>query len=120
MATVVGPDFVALQVRDLAASRRFYTEVLGLVVDPHGPPNAVVFRTSPIPFAIRQAAVDLDAVPRLGWGVALWLRTDDADGLHARLVDRGVAIAQPPIDGAFGRQFAFLDPDGYQITVHQG
>ena len=28
--TVAGPDFIALQVRDLQASARFYTERLGL------------------------------------------------------------------------------------------
>jgi hypothetical protein len=38
-----------------------------------------VFATSPIPFAVREPAVDLDAVDRLGWGMALWLKTDDAD-----------------------------------------
>jgi predicted lactoylglutathione lyase len=34
MAKLLGPDFINLQVRDLSASRVFYTEVLGLTVDP--------------------------------------------------------------------------------------
>jgi catechol 2,3-dioxygenase-like lactoylglutathione lyase family enzyme len=71
----IGPDFVALQVRDLDVSTRFYTERLGLTPAPAGPPGAVVFTTEPIPFAIREPAVDLDATSRLGWGVALWPMT---------------------------------------------
>ncbi|MBA3947071.1 MAG: VOC family protein [Herpetosiphonaceae bacterium] len=118
MAHLLGPDFVALQVRDLASSKQFYTEHLGLELAPHSPPNAVVFRTEPVPFAIREPAVDLDASPRLGWGVALWFLADDADTLHASLQAAGVTIAQPLQNGPFGRQFAFMDPDGYTITVH--
>jgi predicted enzyme related to lactoylglutathione lyase len=118
MAQLLGPDFVALQVRDLEASRRFYTEQLGLDVAPHSPPNAVVFRTAPIPFAVRGPTVDLDQSQHLGWGVALWFLADDADELHAALAAHGVPIAQPPQDGPFGRMFAFVDPDGYTITVH--
>ena len=67
---VIGPDFVALQVRDLEASTRFYTERLGLTPAPAGPPGAVVFTTEPIPFAIREPVVDLDRhqPARLGRG----------------------------------------------------
>ncbi|MGB3681118.1 MAG: VOC family protein [Rubrobacteraceae bacterium] len=120
MARVIGPDFVALQVRDLDVSRRFYEEKLGLEVDPQGPPNAVVFRTEPTPFAVREPMVDLDAVERLGWGVALWFRCDDAQGLYESLVAGDVQIVQEPFDGPFGRTFAFVDPDGYTVTVHDG
>lgn len=119
MGRVIGPDFVGLQVRDLAASRRFYEERLGLEVAPQGPPGAVVFMTEPIPFAVREPVVDLDAVERLGWGVALWLGCEDADGLCAGLEASGVEIAQRPFDGPFGRTFTFVDPDGYSVTAHE-
>jgi catechol 2,3-dioxygenase-like lactoylglutathione lyase family enzyme len=115
---VTGPDFVALQVRDLEASARFYTERLGLRRVPGSPPGAVVFATEPIPFAVREPTVDLDAAGRLGWGVALWLKADDIDRLHDDLADHGVAIVTTPFDGPFGRTFAFADPDGYTVTVH--
>lgn len=118
MARVTGPDFVALQVRDLEASARFYEERLGLERAPQGPPGAVVFATEPVAFAVREPLVDLDAVDRLGWGVALWLGCDDAQALHDSLEGTGVPIAQEPFDGPFGRTFAFLDPDGYRVTVH--
>jgi predicted enzyme related to lactoylglutathione lyase len=115
---VIGPDFVALQVRDLETSTRFYTERLGLTPAPAGPPGAVVFTTKPIPFAIREPAVDLDATSRLGWGVALWLKADDVDQLHDDLAKHEVPIVTAPFDGPFGRTFAFADPDGYVVTLH--
>jgi catechol 2,3-dioxygenase-like lactoylglutathione lyase family enzyme len=53
MAKVIGPDFVALQVRDLSAARHFYTDLLSLEVDPRfTTPTLVTFATKPIPFGI--------------------------------------------------------------------
>jgi predicted enzyme related to lactoylglutathione lyase len=80
----------------------------------------VAFRTEPIPFAVREPTVDLDAVPNVGWGVAIWLRADDPDEVHASFVAQGVSIMAPPQEGPFGRFFTFADPDGYLITVHGG
>lgn len=119
MAKVTGPDFIALQVRDIQVSRTFYTERLGLVAEQQGPPNAVVFQTQPIAFAIREPSVNLDEVTRLGWGVALWLACDDADALHSSLQSHGTKIVQQPFDGPFGRTFSIADPDGYIVTIHQ-
>ena len=118
MAKILGPDFVALQVRNLEAAKLFYTEQLGLVAAPENPPNAVDFQPAPIPFAVREAVVNLDESPKLGWGIALWLKCDDADSLCASLAANGVTITQQPFDGPFGRTFSFADPDGYGITVH--
>jgi len=120
MAKILGPDFVALQVRDLEASRRFYTEQLRLEPTPQSPPGAVVFATAPIPFAIREPAVDLDAANRLGWGVALWLNCDNADALCMTLQESGTTITQELFDVPFGRTFSFVDPDGYPLTAHSG
>ena len=71
MATLIGPDFVALQVRDLDAGARFYQETVGMAAAPGGPPGAAAIPTEPIPFAVQATLVDLDMVDRLGWGVAL-------------------------------------------------
>ena len=118
MPHLIGPDFIGLQVEDLAAARAFYTEVVGLTPAAQTPPDAVVFDTRPIPFALRRPLVDLTATAPLGHGVALWFGCDDADALHARLSARDVRIAYPPKDGPFGRYFAFEDPFGYTITAH--
>jgi predicted enzyme related to lactoylglutathione lyase len=118
--TVTGPDFVALQVRDLDRAAAFYEERLGLRRVPAGPPGAVVFATTPVPFAVREPlpGVDLDAVDRPGLGVALWLHATDAQALHDDLAAAGVPIVAPPVDGPFGRQFTFADVDGYAVTIH--
>ncbi len=115
-----GVDFIALQVRDVAAAADFYERQVGLVRADRSPPGAVVFATDPVPFAVREPLVDLDAVDQLGWGVALWMRSDDADAHCEALRDAGVEIAAEPEDSPFGRTFAFVDPDGYRIVVHDG
>jgi predicted enzyme related to lactoylglutathione lyase len=119
MTAVTGPDFIALQVKDLRRSKSFYIDQLGLRAAGFSPPGAVVFDTRPIPFAVREPLVDLTVSPRLGWGVSLWLAADDAQGLHDRLVKAGVSIVQPLSRGPFGLQFSFSDPDGYTVTIHQ-
>ena len=120
---VTGPDFLALQVRDLDRSAAFYESRLGLRRLPASPPGAVVFDTKPIPFAVREPlpGIDLEAAsPRPGVGVSLWLLADTAQELHDQLVAAGVPIVSAPMDGPFGRMFTFLDPDGYALTVHDG
>ncbi|MFI1158371.1 VOC family protein [Streptomyces sioyaensis] len=121
-ASVNGPDFIALQVRDVQAAAAFYEQYLGLRRAPASPPGAVVFTTAPVPFAVREPlpGVDIDSITRPGLGVALWFRTADAQELHDQLTAAGVPIAGPPQDGPFGRMFTFTGPEGYAITVHQG
>ncbi|GHG74482.1 VOC family protein [Streptomyces griseocarneus] len=119
-ATVTGPDFIAVQVRDVEAAAAFYEKHLGLRRTPASPPGAVVFATEPVAFAVREPlpGVDLDAVERPGLGVALWWRTSDAQALHDRLHAAGVPILKAPQDGPFGRMFTFAGPEGYAITMH--
>ncbi|WP_426197257.1 VOC family protein [Massilia sp. DWR3-1-1] len=118
MTSPLGPDFIALQVRDLAASRKFYLEIFGFEAAAHCPPGAVIFKTAPIPLALREPLRPLPASGPLGVGMALWIACADADALHALIVARGGAISGPLADGPFGRFFVATDPDGYAITFH--
>jgi predicted enzyme related to lactoylglutathione lyase len=117
--TVTGPDFIAMQVRDLDAAATFYEDVVGLTRAAVSPPHAVVFDTTPT-FAVRDPlpGVDLTGVARLGLGVVIWLHDPEAIALHAALVAAGVTITQEPFVGPFGSTFTFVDPEGYAITVH--
>jgi predicted enzyme related to lactoylglutathione lyase len=116
--SITGPDFIALQVRDLEKAAAFYETVVGLTRAPFSPPHAVVFDTQPT-FAVRDPApgVDLEAGP-LGLGVALWLHDPEANALHTTLVAAGTTILQEPFEGPFGTTFVFQDPDGYAVTIH--
>lgn len=119
--TITGPDFVALQVRDLEAAAQWYEKHLGLARAQVSPPHAVVFDTTPA-FAVRAPLpdVDLDAIrPRPGTGVVLWMGDDDAEGLHRRLVEDDVQLIGEPVQGPFGFTFTVVDLDGYAVTVHQ-
>lgn len=118
MTIPIGPDFIALQVRDLAASRKFYVEILGFEVSAHCPPGAVIFKTEPIPMALREPLRALTEAGPLGVGMVLWIACADADALHDLIVKRGGAILSPLADGPFGRFFVTGDPDGYAITFH--
>jgi predicted enzyme related to lactoylglutathione lyase len=120
MAKLLGPDFLNLQVRNLSASRTFYTEVLGLTEDTSFiAPGVVLFDSSTIPFAISEANVNLDEAPQPGLGVALWIDCDDVDELHAKMQAAEATIITSPYDGPFGRTFVFADPDGYRITANE-
>ncbi|HEX4057942.1 MAG TPA: VOC family protein [Galbitalea sp.] len=115
---VTGPDFIALQVRDLEKAAAFYEEVVGLRRAPFSPPHAVVFDTQPT-FAVRDPApgVELDSGPA-GLGVALWLHDPEAAALHATVAAAGAVVVQEPFEGPFGTTFVFQDLDGYLVTVH--
>ncbi|MGT2427360.1 VOC family protein [Amnibacterium kyonggiense] len=117
---VTGPDFISLQVRDLERSAAFYEQHLGLVRSQAGPPHAVVFDTEPVAFAVRDLApgTDLDGVEEPGVGTAVWLHATGVQEIHDGLVAAGTRIVTAPFDGPFGRTFAFADPDGYRITLH--
>lgn len=118
MAKLLGPDFMSLQVRNLSASRTFYTEVLGFTIDQRfNTSDFVLFNTNSIPFALSQAKVDLDEAPNLG--VTLWIDCDQVDALYSVLEAKGVTIIKSPYDSPFGRAFVFADPDGYRLTVNE-
>lgn len=121
-AATTGPDFISFQVRDRETSARFYEEVVGLHRLPAPNPAAVVFASAGggVAFAVRDPfpGVDLDAITQLGAGIGIWFHNEDAQSLHTRLVETGVDIVQEPLEGPFGLQFSFRDPDGYVITIH--
>jgi predicted enzyme related to lactoylglutathione lyase len=114
----IGPSFLALQVRNLAASAAFYQDVFGFVPTDRAPPGAVVFGTKPIALALREPVQPLPETGPLGVGMVLWIACDDADAFHDVVVERGANVVAPLRDGPFGRFFVASDPDGYSVTFH--
>ncbi|MEO3386681.1 VOC family protein [Mesorhizobium sp. CAU 1741] len=118
MTMPIGPSFIALQVRDLAASVAFYKDIFGFVTQDRNPPGAIVFKTNPIALALRQPLQPLPATGPLGTGMVLWIACEDADSYQDQIIQRGGTVLSPVNDGPFGRFFVASDPDGYAITFH--
>ena len=102
--------------RDLAAAARFYGNVLGLslALDQGA---CLIYRVAAgayLGFCTR------DDAPRPD-GVILTLITNDVDGWHARLVERGVRFEKPPAHNEkFNIYHCFLrDPSGYLVEIQR-
>jgi len=69
MTTLIGPDFIALQVRNLAASKKFYVEVFGFEIAAQTPPGAAILKTAPIALALREPLRPLVASDPDGYAI---------------------------------------------------
>ena len=120
----LGLDHVVLRVRDQAASRRFYTEVLGCTLEHLNAKSSLV--------QLRFGLHLLDLLP-LGPNapapapergmdhLCLSIRCDDLETVAARLRARGVTVEGEVVKrrGAFGdgSSLYLRDPDGYRIEL---
>jgi len=111
-----------LLVRDLAASVRFYSDVLGFTIDLHVPDEPPYVFASVVRGAVKVFLNDLAGVvgefPQMtaGHTSTLYVIVDQVDALFAE-VSRRAPIAMPLKDQFYGmREFAIEDPDGYLIT----
>lgn len=68
MTHISGPDFLAIQVRDLHQPADFYERELGLRRRTGSPPGVVAFQATSIPFAVREPlpGTNLQAEPVRG------------------------------------------------------
>lgn len=117
---------VILFVKDLARSRTFYHEVLGLPVQ-FEDDASIGFEMGGVAFIVLQvdrARVQLQgepvATPSAGATSFLTAFTDKVDELHAELAELGVAFFQLPTSQPWGMRTAyFKDPDGHVWELAQ-
>ncbi|WBL24306.1 VOC family protein [Zunongwangia sp. HGR-M22] len=109
--------FASLQVKDLEASKNFYTQKLGFEID-NANPQACVFKYNKgeASFAIRTPLEPLNG-KELGTGVALWFAVDEnLEKLIQKFKDNGITEVVGIFETPFGRAFHVNDIDGYKLT----
>lgn len=116
-----------LVVRDVQASIRFYTTVLGFrqtITVPDTPPFvfASVTAGNIEIFFNEQKAVAADYPPLardpLGGTLTLFLECEGIEEILSAVERSGARIVMPLKTQFYGmREFAFLDPDGWTITM---
>jgi lactoylglutathione lyase len=114
-------EFTSFQVRDLQASKDFYTTKLGFEASEASNPAACIFKYNKgeASFAIRTPVGNLDGKD-LGIGVSLWFAIDGSiEDLQRELLAKNVALLGPVQTTPFGKIIIAKDPDGYNITFLQ-
>jgi lactoylglutathione lyase len=113
-------NVITLFTEDLAGTRSFYEEVLGLpVLGDHG--DNVVFKLGNVMVNLARvsAAANFGApmgvgAPEAGVRVVLPVAVDDVDAACAELARHGVALLDGPVDRPWGvRTASFADPAGH-------
>jgi catechol 2,3-dioxygenase-like lactoylglutathione lyase family enzyme len=100
-------------VADLAASRRFYVELLGLEVLVEEGGYLRVGNADGWHMGIEQGE------PVGAEGIELVIRVADVDEAFERLANAGIAFDTPPTATDWGARHAWLrDPSGYRLSIY--
>ncbi len=106
-----------LHPRDLAASQRFYREVLGLAVYREFPGGEVYFLGNGL-LEVSGGGGALGGLQPAG--LELWLQVRDVGAEHDRLAALGVPVLRAPQLEPWGLiEMRIADPDGVRIVLVQ-
>ena len=115
MAKVTGLGGVFHVVKDPAATRKWYQEVLG-VEGEYGPQLAWSEEPHPAPYSLISHFADNEYI-RPGTGnFMINLRVDDCAGMVEQLKAKGVETIGP-VDEGYGKFAWLFDPDGVKIEL---
>src|SRR5262249_36611362 len=113
-------------VSDLDRSVRFYTDVLGFIVDERytgdgGALHGVMLKAGVCRLGLSQDDWKKGRDRQRGVAVRVWCTTvQDIDALTARIKDAGATVASgPQAESWGGRSIAVDDPDGFHLTIYR-
>lgn len=116
-------DHTVIFVRDMAAMRRFYEDVLALSLLRELSPSWIEYGLGSNTLALaRPSRTATDAPVPAGTAslqLAFKVSRAEVDQCADELVRRGVALLSPPTDQSFGhRTLFFRDPDGNLLEIY--
>jgi catechol 2,3-dioxygenase-like lactoylglutathione lyase family enzyme len=112
-------------VDDVERSERFYTQVVGFVVDERwtgdGKVQGVLLKAGNSRLGLSQDDWAKGRDRKKGVGFSVWCETEqDIDALAARIKGAGGRLASEPKDEpGLGRSLALDDPDGFRIRIYR-
>lgn len=116
-------DYTVIFVRDMAAMRRFYEDVLAFPPVRKLSPGWIEYRIGANTLALAKPSRTAADAPIPQGSAALQLAfkvsPPEVDQCADELVQKGVALLSPPTDQPFGhRTLFFRDPDGNLLEVY--
>lgn len=114
MIEVKHVDFVAIPIRDIARSRRFYRDVLGL---PTSRTNPDEFEAANVTLSLWQP--ETQNVPFTPNTSGLALRVEDVNLAREKLTADGVEFLGETVDTGVCLMGFFYDPDGNVLILHR-
>jgi predicted RNase H-like nuclease/predicted enzyme related to lactoylglutathione lyase len=109
--------FVALRVRDFAASAWFYREAFGVPFESGQPPQPHAEVSWKDGAYLHLALFPPD--PGVTENAEIGFFVGDIEAAHARAVAAGAEVVHEPQDKSWGRTAAYRDPDGNLVTLTQ-
>ena len=115
-------DYTVIFVRDMAAMRRFYEDVLGFPLSRELSPGWIEYRVGGNTLALATPSRTAAHAPTPNGSAALQLAfrvsAAEVDQCADELLRQGVDLLSPPTDQVFGhRTLFFRDPDGNLLEV---
>jgi catechol 2,3-dioxygenase-like lactoylglutathione lyase family enzyme len=115
-------DYTVIFVRDMAAMRRFYEDILGFPLRRQLSPDWIEYRVGDNTLALARPKRTAADVPTPNGSASLQLAFKvsalEVDQCADELVRQGVDLLSPPTDQAFGhRTLFFRDPDGNLLEM---
>jgi catechol 2,3-dioxygenase-like lactoylglutathione lyase family enzyme len=116
-------DYTVIFVRDMAAMRRFYEDVLGFPMVRELSPRWREYQVGGNTLALAVPSLSGNDAPTPNGSAALQLAfkvsPPEVDQCADELVKQGIALVWPPTNQAFGhRTLFFRDPDGNLLEVY--
>jgi catechol 2,3-dioxygenase-like lactoylglutathione lyase family enzyme len=115
-------DYTVIFVRDMAAMRRFYEDVIGLALQRELSPNWLEYQLGGNTLALARPSLTASDAPMPTGSASLQLAfkvsAAEVDQCADELVRQGVTLVSPPTDQSFGhRTLFFRDPDGNLLEM---